>query len=330
MFTLKNKYGMEATILSYGGIVASLRVPDRNGRFADVVLGFDDPIAYRGRHPFFGAVVGRFANRIAQARFTLHGVDYKLAANNGVNSLHGGLHGFDKQDWTTLAASSSSVHLQYVSADGEEGYPGTLTAAVRYALTDDGELVIEYSTTVEGAATPVNLTNHSYFNLAGHSGHVLDHEVEIWADSFTPIDAKLIPTGEVRSVTGTPFDFRTPHPIGERIGADDEQLRFGQGYDHNFVLGEAGRRRRAARVFHPGSGRVMEVFTDQPAVQFYSGNNLDDTLLGKGGVRYCRWAGFSLETQHYPDSPNQPQFPSTILRPGEVFRSTTSYRFSAP
>jgi len=329
LFTLKNRHGIEARILSYGGIVASLLAPDRNGRFADVVLGLDPPRDYRNRHPFFGALIGRCANRIAQARFTLHGTEYKLAANNGPNSLHGGVNGFDKRVWQVLSASWSSLDLQYVSADGEEGYPGTLIATARYSLTEDNALAIEYSAQVAGSDTVVNLTNHSYFNLSGESGgDVLDHELQINAERFTPIDGTLIPTGELRSVAATPFDFRQPVRIGERLGQDDEQLRCGKGYDHNFALGEPWQMRLAARVGHGASGRVMDVFTDQPELQFYSGNNLNGTQGGKGGTPYQRWAGFCLETQHYPDSPNHPEFPSTLLRPGETFKSATRYQFS--
>lgn len=333
LFTLDNGRGMRATITNYGGIVTSLRVPGPGGDTADVVLGYDSLEGYLRGSPYFGAIVGRYANRIAKARFTLDGRTYTLAANDGGNSLHGGLRGFDKVVWLAAPFSDSTeagVRLSYVSADGEEGYPGRLDVEVTYALTDAGTLRIAYRARAE-APTVLNLSHHGYFNLAGHaSGDILGHEIEILADRFTPVDALLIPTGELSDVTGTPMDFRTPTAIGARIAQDDQQLRFGRGYDHNWVLnGEAGTLRLVARVREPRSRRVMEVYTTEPGIQFYSGNFLDGTNVGKGGVPYRHRAGLCLETQHFPDSPNHPDFPSTVLRPGRELRSTTVYRFSA-
>lgn len=330
LFTLKNSKGMEAAITNYGGIVVSLKTPDKAGKMADIVLGFDSLEGYTKEHPYFGAIIGRYGNRIAKGRFRLNGVEYKLATNNGPNALHGGLKGFDKVVWDVVAADERSVELRYVSKDGEEGYPGTLTATVKYTLTDANELRIDYTATTD-KDTVVNLTNHSYFNLAGEGqGDILGHLVEIHADRFTPVDAGLIPTGELKPVAGTPFDFRQPHAIGERIQAKDEQIERGKGYDHNFVLnGEMGRLRPAARVVEPKSGRVMEVLTTEPGIQFYTGNFLDGSVKGKGGKAYQFRYGFCLETQHFPDSPNQPTFPTTVLKPGETYKSTTVYKFSA-
>jgi aldose 1-epimerase len=330
LYTLKNAKGMQATITNYGGIVTSLKTPDRSGVYDDVVLGFDSIDGYLKEHPYFGALIGRYGNRIAKGRFTLNGVQYKLAQNNGENSLHGGIKGFDKRVWTAREVSGSEpvLELTYVSKDGEEGYPGTLTTRVTYTLTDNNELKIDYLATTD-KDTVLNLTNHSYFNLAG-DGQVLDHEISIAADRFTPVDAGLIPTGELKSVEGTPFDFRKSTPIGARINSNDEQITRGKGYDHNFVLnGEAGSLRQAARVKEAKTGRVMEVLTTEPGVQFYTGNFLDGSLTGKGGKVYAHRTGFCLETQHFPDSPNQPKFPSTVLKPGAEYRSTTVYRFSA-
>lgn len=330
LYTLKNAKGMQATITNYGGIVTSLKTPDRSGVYDDVVLGFDSLDGYLKEHPYFGALIGRYGNRIAKGRFTLNGVQYKLAQNNGENSLHGGIKGFDKVIWTAREVSGSEpvLKLIYVSKDGEEGYPGTLTSRVTYTLTDNNELKIDYLATTD-KDTVLNLTNHSYFNLAG-DGQVLDHEISIAADRFTPVDAGLIPTGELKSVEGTPFDFRKSTPIGARINAKDEQITRGKGYDHNFVVnGEMGTLRQAARVKEGKTGRVMEVLTTEPGVQFYTGNFLDGSLTGKGGKVYGHRTGFCLETQHFPDSPNQPKFPSTVLKPGSEYRSTTVYRFSA-
>jgi aldose 1-epimerase len=333
LYTLSNSHGIRIAITNYGGIVTSLRLPDSQGRFADVVLGYDSLADYVRDNPYFGALIGRYGNRIARGRFSLDGVEYRLTANDGPHHLHGGLKGFDKVVWAAepyANQSEAGLRLTYTSADGEEGYPGRLTASVTYALTNADELRIEYLAESD-RATIVNLTHHSYFNLAGHdSGDILSHELTLYADRFTPVDAGLIPTGELRSVSGTPFDFREPVAIGARINADDEQLHFGPGgYDHNFVLsGDAEPLRLAARVHEPGSGRTMEVLTTEPGIQFYSGNFLDGSQIGKGGRAYIHRSGFCLETQHFPDSPNKPQFPSTALRPGERYTSTTIYRFS--
>ena len=339
LYTLKNAHGMEAKVLDYGGIIVSLRVPDRNGRLDDVVLGFDSLGDYERGSPYFGAIIGRYGNRIARGRFTLDGRTYTLATNNGPNHLHGGVRGFDKVIWSvTPFQRSDSVGLvmNYTSPDGEEGYPGTLRATVTYTLTDKNEFIFDYQATTD-RPTPVNLTQHSYFNLAGDGkGDILGHVVTLNADRFTPVDSTLIPTGEMKSVAGTPFDFRTSTAIGARIDRNDEQLRYGRGYDHNFVLNKGGRGGKggiegdvtlAAHVYEPTTGRVMEISTTEPGLQFYSGNFLDSTLRGKQGVVYGHRSGFAMETQHFPDSPNKPAFPSTILRPGEEYRSRTIYRF---
>jgi len=339
LYTLKNAHGMQAKVLDYGGIIVSLRVPDRNGRLDDVVLGFDSLGDYERGSPYFGAIIGRYGNRIARGRFTLDGRTYTLATNNGPNHLHGGVRGFDKVIWSvTPFQQSDSVGLvmNYTSPDGEEGYPGTLRATVTYTLTDKNEFIFDYQATTD-RPTPVNLTQHSYFNLAGDGkGEILGHVVTLNADRFTPVDSTLIPTGEMKSVAGTPFDFRTSTAIGARIDRNDEQLRYGRGYDHNFVLNKGGRGGKggiegdvtlAAHVYEPTTGRVMEISTTEPGLQFYSGNFLDSTLRGKQGVVYGRRSGFAMETQHFPDSPNKPAFPSTILRPGEEYRSRTIYRF---
>ncbi len=334
VFTLTNAHGVQARVITYGAILQSLKVPDRSGALGDVVLGFDDLAGYLGETPYFGALIGRYGNRIGGARFELDGASYVLAANNGPNHLHGGVRGFDKVLWDAEPVQSGSgagVVFRRTSPAGEEGYPGALTVQVTYTLTDADELVFDYLASTD-APTPVNLTQHSYFNLAGDgSGDVLEHLLTLNASRYTPVDAGLIPTGELAPVEGTPFDFRVPRAIGERIGADDEQIRRGGGYDHNFVLdrGEAGADQMvlAARVEEPTTGRSMEVHTTEPGVQFYSGNFLDGTLTGKGGVVYRRRYGFCLETQHFPDSPNKPGFPSTILRPGEEYRTRTVLEF---
>jgi aldose 1-epimerase len=332
LYTLTNSKGMEATIMTYGGIVTSLRVPDRTGKLDDVVLGFDTIDGYLGDPPapYFGALIGRYGNRIAKGRFTLSGTEYKLAQNNGVNALHGGLQGFDKVVWKAKSPGPQSLELTYFSKDGEEGYPGNLTGTVVYTVTDNNELKLEYSATTD-KDTVLNLTNHSYFNLAGQGeGDVQQHTMTINADKFTPVDETLIPTGELRSVDGTPFDFRQPKTIGERIDGADPQLKFGGGYDHNYVLNVSGAAPElAVRVTEPKTGRVMEVLTTQPGVQLYTGNKLDGKLRGKGGKAYQSRYGFCLETQHFPDSPNKPTFPSVVLKPGERYQSTTIYRFSA-
>lgn len=335
-YTLKNNNGIELRILDYGGIIVSLKVPDRTGQLDDVVLGFDSLADYQRASPYFGAIIGRYGNRIARGRFTLDGHAYTLATNNGPNHLHGGLKGFDKVVWDVSPLErqdSVGLVFRYTSPDGEEGYPGTLRTTVTYMLTEESELIFDYHATTD-RPTPVNLTQHSYFNLAGDGrADVLGHVVTLNAHSFTPVDSTLIPTGEIRSVERTPFDFRTPATIGARIDQDDEQLRYGRGYDHNFVLNQSGDDRRAgatlaARVYEPSSGRVMEIYTTEPGLQFYSGNFLDGTLRGKNGVRYGRRSGFAMETQHFPDSPNRPQFPSTILEPGREYRSRTVLRFT--
>jgi aldose 1-epimerase len=331
LFTLTNSHGMRVTITNYGGIVVSILAPDRSGKPGDVVLGFDNLEGYLAKEPYFGALVGRYGNRIGNARFKLDGVEYKLPANNGPNSLHGGLRGFDKRVWTAreVHGEHPALELTYLSKDGEEGYPGNLSAKVVYTLTEDNALRIDYTATTD-KDTVLNLTNHSYFNLAGEgSGYNLKHEIMIYADRFTPIDGTLIPTGELRKVGNTPFDFRKPALIGARIDADDEQIRFGKGYDHNFVLNRSGTGLSlAARVTDAESGRVLEVLTTQPGLQFYTGNFLDGSIHGKGGKSYGRRSAFCLETQHFPDSPNKPSFPSTVLKPGETYRESTVFRFS--
>lgn len=330
LFMLTNASGGQVGISEYGGIVVSLKVPDRHGEFGDVVLGFDTLDAYVADTPYFGAITGRYANRIAGGRFSLDGTDYELAVNNPPNALHGGIKGFDKVVWSGEPnAEGDGVVFKYVSADGEEGYPGTLTAQVTYTWTDDHELRIDYEATTD-KPTVINLTNHSYFNLKdGGASPVLDHELMIDADRYTPVDETSIPTGELAALKGTPLDFRQSTAIGARIGDDHEQLRFGAGYDHNYVLNqESEGLALAATVYEPESGRVMDVLTTEPGVQFYSGNFLDGHHVGKGGVAYEHRSGLCLETQHFPDSPNQPEFPSTVLRPGETYSTQTVYRFS--
>ncbi len=331
LYTLTNSKGVAVAITNYGGIIVSLKVPDRTGKIADVVLGYDALDAYVKQNPYFGAIVGRYGNRIGKAKFTLNGVEYKLAPNNGENSLHGGNKGFDKVLWTAKPIDDGKgLELTYLSKDGEEGFPGNLAVTVIYSLNDENELKIDYRATTD-KDTVVNLTNHSYFNLAGQGeGDVLGHQVTINADRFTPVDSGLIPTGELKPVENTPFDFRTPHAIGARINQNDEQLALGKGYDHNFVINRSSEGLvLAARVTEPVSGRVMEVLTTEPGVQFYTGNFLDGTIRGKGGKVYQQRYGFCLETQHFPDSPNKPSFPSVVLRPGQTYHSTTIYRFRA-
>ena len=326
LYTVRNSKGAEARIMNYGGVVVSLKVPDRTGAFGDVVAGLDSFQDYLKPPPYFGAIIGRYGNRIGDARFSLNGVEYNLSKNDGQNSLHGGARGFDKRLWQATPLSPQSLELKYRSADGEEGYPGNLDVSVKYTLTDANELRIDYSATTD-KETVINLTNHSYFNLAG-DGDILAHEVTINADRFTPIDRGLIPTGELEDVTGTPFDFRTATPIGKRIEQKDQQLMFAGGYDHNWVLNRSGSGlETVAKVTDPKSGRVMEVLTTQPGLQFYTGNFLDGTLKGKGRT-YTRRSAFCMETQHFPDSPNKPSFPSTVLKPGSTYQSTTVYRFS--
>lgn len=333
LYTLTNRHGVEAKITNYGATVVSLKVPDRAGRFDDVLLGYDTLADYQRSTFYVGPVIGRYANRIAKGRFTLNGTEYKLAVNNGENTLHGGLKGFDKVVWQakpSRTASGSALELAYLSKDGEEGYPGNLSVKVVYTLTDANELKIDYSATTD-KDTVVNLTNHAYFNLAGQgNGDILKHRLTIYADRFLPSDDKAIPTGVLRSVAGTPFDFRRATEIGARIGQDDEQLKFGNGYDHTFVInGRAGVLRRAATASEQTTGRVLEVWTTEPGMQLYTGNYLESTMQGKGGKSYGPRQGFCLETQHFPDSPNKPRFPSTVLRKGGRFNSTTVYKFSA-
>lgn len=331
VFTLTNANGVELRALDYGGIVVSLRTPDRTGALGDIVLGYNSLAGYLASSPYFGALVGRYANRIARGRFTLDGTAYRLAVNNGVNALHGGLKGFDKVLWKAEPREDSSgvaVVFRYASKDGEEGYPGTLSVEVTYTLTDRNEFTIDYLATTD-RATPVNLTQHSYFNLGGDgSGDVLGHLMAIDADRYTPIDSTLIPTGVLSSVAGTPFDFRKGAAIGAQIGEADGQLKNGGGYDHNFALNRGGSGLlHAARVVEPKSGRTLDVATTEPGLQFYTGNFLDGSIIGKGGHVYRHRNGFCLETQHFPDSPNQAAFPSTILRPGQTYRSRTVYTF---
>jgi aldose 1-epimerase len=330
-FTLTNSSGIEVRAIEYGGIIVSLMTPDRTGQRGDIVLGFETLDPYLAGTPYFGAIIGRYGNRIAGARFTLDGETYELARNDGPNHLHGGERGFDKVLWEGRPFETDStvgVRFAYTSPDAEEGYPGRLDVEVTYTLTDADELIFNYHA-ITDHATPVNLTQHSYFNLAGAgSGDILGHELMIVADAFTPVDETLIPTGEIRPVEGTPFDFTTPTAIGARIDADNTQIARGPGYDHNFVLSKAtDELGLAARVVEPRTGRTMEIYTEEPGIQFYSGNFLDGSITGKGGHVYGHRSGFCLETQHYPDSPNQSSFPSTILRPDEEYRTRTVLTF---
>ena len=325
--TLRNSSGVEVRAISYGAIITSILTPDRHGAIADIVLGFDTLDGYLAGHPYFGAVAGRYCNRIAHGRFTIDGHEYRLAMNNGPHHLHGGIRGFDKQIWTVESIGEDSVTFSYLSVDGEEGYPGTLDVTVTYALTDRDELVCDYRARAD-KATHVNLTQHSYFNLRG-DGDVLDHHLTIDADRITEVDATLIPTGAMLDVAGTPFDFRRAAAIGARIEEPHPQLRIGHGYDHNWVLNRAGNAlAHAARVVEPTSGRTLDVKTTEPGMQVYTGNFLDGSLRGKGGRFYGPRSGFCLETQHYPDSPNRPEFPTTLIRPREIYRSQTIFVFS--
>jgi aldose 1-epimerase len=329
LYTMTNTNGIVVRAMTYGGIITNIQVPDRAGALGDIVLGFDTLDGYLAGSPYFGAIVGRYGNRIAKGQFTLDGRTYKLAVNNGPNHLHGGIKGFDKVVWNATSVDNASgvgLTLQRVSPDGEEGYPGNLEATITYTLTDKNELMIDYRATTD-KATPVNLTQHTYFNLAG-SGDILGHELMLNADRYTPVDATLIPTGELAKVDGTPFDFRKATAIGARINQPDPQLKNGNGYDHNWVVNRKGEGLQlAARVLEPRSGRTLEVATTQPGVQFYSGNFLDGTLKGKRGAVYEFRNGFCLETQHFPDSPNHQDFPTTILRPGETYSTRTVFTF---
>ena len=332
LYTLSNANGMTAKITNYGAIVQTLTAPDKNGKIEDVVLGYDKLADYLKATPYFGAIVGRYGNRIAKGKFTLDGVEYSLATNNGVNHLHGGIKGFDKVVWDAepiMGEKSQSLKLTYLSKDGEEGYPGNLSCTVIYSLTDKNELQIEYKATTD-KATPVNLTHHGYFNLSGNcKSDILDHELWINAATFTPVDSTLIPTGDFASVKNTPFDFNSPTAIGARINEENEQLKYGLGYDHNWVLNDVdGSMKLQASLYEKNSGRLMEIYTVEPGLQFYSGNFLDGSNVGKGGKVYKYRNGLCLETQHFPDSPNKPEFPSTILKPGETYHTKTIYKFT--
>lgn len=316
--TLTNNLGFEVSVTSYGGAITSVKTPDRNGHFGDIVLGFETLDEYVSNPRFFGALIGRHANRIARGRFSLNGVEYQLPCNNGVNHLHGGFKGFDKREWT-IREDANTLHLTYFSKDGEEGYPGNLNASVDYVLLDN-ELRVDYRATTD-RDTIVNLTNHSYFNLRGE-GTILDHELTLHADHFTPVSEDLIPTGEIKAVAGTPMDFRNGKAIGSELEAAG-------GYDHNFVLNDwDGSLKSAVRLYEPTTGRVLEILTTEPGMQFYSGNFLDGSFTGKNGFVYELYTGLCLEPQHFPDAPNHPNFPSTVLRPGEEYKHTSVYRFS--
>ena len=332
LFTLKNDRGTSVEIMDLGGVIVSLRTADATGNITDITTGFDHPQQYLSGSGYMGAIVGRYANRIANGRFSLDGKQYSLAKNNGDNAIHGGLIGFDKKFWHTVTKSKgteASLSLTLVSKDGEEGYPGNLTAKVTYTLNDKDQLIIDYSA-ITDEVTVINLTQHAYFNLNGHgAGSVLDQEIMINADQYTPIDNESIPTGELASVEGTPLDFRTAKPIGADINSNHEQIRLGSGFDHNFIISHAveGELTLAASVLSPSTGRTLNVYTDQPGMQFYTGNFLNGTLIGKEGAVYAQRNAFCLETQHYPDSPNKPNFPSTILRPGEQYATRTVFEF---
>ena len=335
LFTLRNTHGIEVQFTNYGAIITSLKTPDRAGHFSDIVLGYDNLADYVANSPYFGAIVGRYANRIARGHFALDGTTYTLAINNGPNSLHGGLRGFDKVLWNARPFQNQEgqgVALDYTSPNGEEGYPGTLQTTVAYTLTPDDRLIVDYKATTD-KATPINLSQHSYWNLVGGASRdILSHVLTISADAITPVDSTLIPTGEITPVQGTPFDFRTPTPIGARVDRrQNAQIRYGNGYDHNFVLNRGGAGSDAlvfaARVVEPSTGRTLEISTTEPSLQFYSGNFLDGSITGKGGAVYHFRYGLVLETQHYPDSPNHANFPSTILRPGQQYRSRTVFKF---
>ena len=328
LYKLVNPKGAEVEIMDLGATVVSLKVPDKTGTVGDVVLGFNNVADYEKKSPYFGCVAGRYANRIAKGKFSLDGKEYSLAINNAPNTLHGGKVGFDKKLWKRIAGGNgrASVSFEMTSPDGDEGYPGALHTVVTYTWTDANELKIDYKATTD-KATVLNLTNHSYFNLAGAgNGTILKHELTLNCDSFTPTDDTLIPTGEIRNVAGTPLDFTTPHVIGDRINDTYKAMVQGKGYDHNFIINGKGLR-QAARVVEPNSGRTLDVLTTEPAVQLYTGNFLDGTIVGKANKVYPHRGGFCLETQHYPDSPNHPSFPSTVLKPGDTYTQTTIYKF---
>jgi aldose 1-epimerase len=329
LYTLKNAHGMEVQIMNYGAIITKIMVPDKNNKIEDVVLGFDTVEEYIKDSPYFGAIVGRYGNRIAAGKFNLDGKSYTLAAQNNGQHLHGGLKGFDKKVWKTVSQKAGSLTLSYLSKDGEEGFPGNLEIQVTYTLGEDNAIAMDYVAKTD-QATVLNICNHSYFNLTGNvKRDVLDHSIQLNAPFFIPVDKVLIPTGEVKSVKGGPFDFTSPKKIGQEINASEEQIAIGGGYDHCYAFDKApGAYGKIARVEEPSSGRVMEVFTTEPGVQFYTGNNLDGHLVGKYGAKYIKRSGFCLETQHYPDSPNKANFPSTVLRPGETYTSKTVYQFS--
>lgn len=332
MYILQNANGVKMSVTNFGGRIISLWVPDKTGAMSDVVLGYDSLEQYLNGNPYFGAMIGRYGNRIAKGKFSLDGMEYSLATNNGANALHGGPKGFHNVYWDVnpiAGEEGEALEMRYSSKDREESYPGNLSLRVTYTLTNQNELIIDYEATTD-QPTVVNLTHHSFFNLAGEGqGEVLNHEMTIVADRFCPVDEGLIPTGELKPVKGTPFDFLKPHRIGERIDMDDLQLKSGKGYDHNWVLNKmSGELALAAKVREPASGRVMEVWTTEPGLQFYSGNFLSDAEKGKGGKTYNFRTAFCLEAQHFPDSPNQSTFPSTVLRPGEVYKQKTVYKFS--
>jgi len=332
LYTLKNTNDVTMKVMTYGGVVTSLEVPDKEGKLGDVVLGYDNLEGYLKSSPFFGALIGRFGNRIAKGKFTLDSVEYTLATNNGANHLHGGVKGFDKVNWTAKPVdveNGVALQLTYNSKDMEEGYPGNLTAKVLYTLTNNNEWKVDYEATTD-KKTVVNLTQHTYFNLSALKEDILNQELVLNADRFLPVDSTLIPTGELRPVVGTPFDFNKAKPIGREISADNQQLTYGLGYDHCWVLNESNKPMNfAASLYDPASGRFMEIYTTEPAIQFYSGNFLDGTITGKKNVVYNHRTGLCLETEHYPDAPNQPEFPSVVLSPGEVYKTSTVMKFSA-
>lgn len=336
LYKLKNKNGVEVHVTNFGAIITSILVPDRDGKMGDIALGYHDVSGYINAvdKPYFGAIVGRYGNRIANGKFTIDGEEYKLATNNGPNALHGGVIGFDKVVWDAEAKASAGeqqVILKYLAKDREEGYPGNLQVQVTYTLNDQNQLLVDYHATTD-KATPVNLTQHTYFNLRGEgNGDILGHELTLNASHYTPVNETMIPTGELAPVAGTPFDFRKPKAIGRDIEQENEQLRFGAGFDHNWVLDGVAKDqlRMAAEVYEPTTGRVMTITTTEPGIQFYCGNFLDGRLRGKSGQAYVHRGGFCLETQHFPDSPNQPKFPTTILKPGQTYQTQTVFSFSA-